>query len=111
LRGMRLPTLDDGVSDSMRAAIEAARADGDSVGGAIECAVVGVPAGVGEPFFDSVESRISALAFSVPAVKAIAFGKGYELCGMRGSEANDSLYFDGDAVRARTNHNGGVIGG
>lgn len=111
LRGMRLPTLDDGVSDSMRAAIEAARADGDSVGGAIECAVVGVPAGVGEPFFDSVESRISALAFSVPAVKAIAFGKGYELCGMRGSEANDSLYFDGGVVMARTNHNGGVIGG
>lgn len=111
LRSMRIPVLDAAVEEKMRAAIEAAKADGDSVGGAIECAVTGVPAGVGEPFFESVESRVSALAFSVPAVKAVAFGKGFEVAGMRGSECNDGYFYDGGVVAARTNNNGGVIGG
>lgn len=111
MRAERIPLLDPTKREAVRAAIEAARGDGDSVGGTIECAVVGVPAGVGEPFFESVESRISALAFSVPAVKAVAFGGGFGLTKMRGSQCNDSMYYDGGTVRTRTNNNGGVIGG
>ena len=83
----------------------------DSVGGVIECAAVGVRAGVGSPFFGSVESVVSQLAFSVPAVKAIAFGDGMALAEMRGSEANDAMRMDGDGVTCESNHNGGVTGG
>ena len=83
----------------------------DSVGGVIECAAVGVRAGVGSPFFGSVESVVSQLAFSVPAVKAIAFGDGMALAEMCGSEANDAMRMDGDGVTCESNHNGGVTGG
>lgn len=76
----------------------------------IECAAVGVRAGVGSPFFGSVESVVSQLAFSVPAVKAIAFGDGMALAEMRGSEANDAMRMDGDGVTCESNHNGGVTG-
>ncbi len=95
----------------LQAEILAAQSEGDSVGGTIECFALGLPCGVGEPFFDSLESRISALAFSVPAVKGIEFGTGFALSRMRGSAANDPYYFDGDTVKTRTNHNGGILGG
>jgi len=91
--------------------ILAAKADGDSVGGAIECVILGVPAGVGAPIFGSVESKISAMMFSVPAVKAVEFGAGVEFAAMRGSEANDEFYIENGEIRTRTNHNGGVNGG
>lgn len=107
----RIPLLDGSRRDAMRAAVEEARADGDSVGGTVQCAVVGVKAGMGAPFFESVESVISSLAFSVPAVKAVAFGDGFALASMRGSGANDPMYYDGSEVKTRTNRNGGVIGG
>jgi chorismate synthase len=92
--------------------ILAAKADGDSLGGVIECVVAGLPAGVGEPMFDSVEAVIAHAVFSVPAVKGIEFGAGFAAAEMRGSENNDALFFDenGD-VRARTNNAGGVLGG
>jgi len=91
--------------------ILAAKADGDSVGGAVSCVISGVPAGVGAPVFGSVESKISAMMFSVPAVKAVEFGVGVEFANMRGSEANDEFYVEDGEIRTRTNHNGGVNGG
>jgi chorismate synthase len=95
----------------MESEIEVARRDGDSVGGTIECRVVGLPVGVGEPFFDSVEGAIAHLAFAIPAVKAIEFGAGFGATRMRGSEHNDPFYYDGPTVRTRTNHAGGILGG
>ena len=105
------PVLDDKAGERMQKLIEHCRDQLDSVGGVIECAAVGVRAGVGSPFFGSVESVVSQLAFSVPAVKAIAFGDGMALAEMRGSEANDAMRMDGDGVTCESNHNGGVTGG
>ena len=107
----RFPLLNPEKEAPMRRAVAEARAAQDSVGGVIECAAVGVRAGVGSPFFGSVESVVSQLAFSVPAVKAIAFGDGMALAEMRGSEANDAMRMDGDGVTCESNHNGGVTGG
>ncbi|MDE7070450.1 MAG: chorismate synthase [Clostridia bacterium] len=105
------PLVDTGKFTAMDYLIKEAREEGDSVGGTIECAVVGVPAGVGEPFFESVESKISSLLFSVPAVKGIEFGKGFELTKMKGSKANDSFRCLGNKVFTATNNNGGILGG
>jgi chorismate synthase len=88
-----------------------AKSDGDSVGGIVEAAAFGVPAGLGEPFFDSVESRLASLFFSVPAVKGVEFGAGFAISHMRGSEANDGIGADGGAIYSHTNNNGGVLGG
>ena len=95
----------------MISAIEDAANRGDSVGGELETGVVGMPAGIGEPFFNSVESKLSSLLFSVPAVKGVEFGAGFEIAGMTGQEANDEFYMEGDRVMTRTNHNGGINGG
>lgn len=95
----------------MAEAIALARRDGDSLGGVIETRVTGLPVGLGEPFFDSIESVLAHLAFSVPAVKAVEFGAGFRAARLRGSEHNDAFYFEGDAVRTRTNRAGGVLGG
>ena len=83
--------LDAAVEEPMKAAIRAAGAEGDSVGGVLETAILGLPAGIGEPYFDSVESEIAHLAFSIPAVKGIEFGTGFGFAGLRGSEANDAF--------------------
>ncbi len=111
LRTQALPVLDATCIEAMQEAVYGARAEGDSVGGVIECAIIGVPAGVGDPFFDSVESRIAQLAFSVPAVKGISFGKGFALTYAKGSEANDAYCIKEGKVQTKTNHNGGVLGG
>jgi chorismate synthase len=95
----------------MTAAIEQAGAEGDSVGGVLETYVYGMPAGVGEPFFDSVESMLSHALFSIPGIKGVEFGLGFGFAERRGSEANDPFYFDGDTVKTRTNNNGGINGG
>ena len=95
----------------MEAEIEVARRAGDSLGGIVECRVEGLPVGVGEPFFDSVEGAVAHLAFAIPAVKAIEFGAGFGGTRMHGSEHNDPFYYEGDRVRTRTNHAGGVLGG
>lgn len=111
LAKMPFPLLDTEKEDAMCERILSARAEGDSVGGTVECAVVGLPVGLGEHMFDGVEGRIAALAFSVPAVKGIEFGAGFAAATMRGSENNDSFYMAGDTVRTRTNHCGGILGG
>lgn len=91
--------------------ILAAKADGDSVGGVLETAVTGIPAGVGEPWFDTVEGMLSHAIFSIPAVKGIEFGLGFGFTDKLGSEVNDQMYVDGDTVKCYTNNNGGVLGG
>ncbi len=102
---------DPDAASRMEAAIAAARREGDSLGGVVEVRIEGVPIGVGEPFFDSVESAIAHLAFSVPAVKAIEFGAGFRAARMRGSQHNDPFIWAGDRVRTETNHAGGILGG
>jgi chorismate synthase len=92
--------------------IAAARAEGDSVGGVIEITASAVPPGLGEPFFGSVESRLSELLFSIPAVKGVEFGGGFAMAAMRGSEANDPLALDLEGQPfSKTNHAGGLLGG
>lgn len=81
------------------------------MGGILETAILGLPAGVGEPYFDSVESLISHMAFSVPAVKGIEFGTGFGFADLKGSEANDAFRMKGDSVVTATNHNAGINGG
>lgn len=98
-------------AERMAEAIAAARKEGDSLGGIIETRIYGCPVGVGEPFFDSVESVIAHLALSVPAVKGIEFGAGFRAAGMRGSQHNDAFGWDGQRVVTQTNHSGGVLGG
>jgi len=95
----------------MEEAIAVARRDGDSLGGIIEVRATGLPVGLGEPFFDSIESTVAHLAFSVPAVKAIEFGAGFRAARMKGSEHNDPFVWVGGAVRTETNHAGGILGG
>ena len=103
--------LDPGREAAMQAAIRAAGAEGDSVGGVLETMVTGLPAGVGEPWFDSVESELAHIAFAIPAVKGIEFGSGFAFADMRGSEANDAFRLQGGQIVTATNHNGGVNGG
>ncbi len=97
--------------EAMRDVIEAARRDGDSVGGIVECAAVGLPAGLGDPLFDGLENRLSAAVFGIPAVRGVEFGNGFAAAALRGSQNNDTYYLDGDTVRTRTNNHGGVLGG
>lgn len=98
--------------EDIKKSILEAKKEGDSLGGIVECAAIGVEAGIGEPFFDSVESKISSIVFSIPAIKGIEFGSGFEITKMKGSDTNDSFYFDEDkSVKTRTNHNGGINGG
>ena len=111
LHAQRFPLLNPAMESAMRDVVEAARTAGDSVGGVVACAAVGVPAGWGEPFFGSVESVLSGLLFSIPAVKGVSFGAGFGLTTMLGSEANDPFYYEQAEVRTRTNHHGGVLGG
>ncbi|MBR5409609.1 MAG: chorismate synthase [Clostridia bacterium] len=103
--------LDENACEKMIAAIEAAAEEGDSVGGVLETAVCGLPAGVGEPWFDSVESMLSHVLFSIPAVKGVEFGDGFLICDKKGSEANDGMRLNGDTLTFLSNHNGGVLGG
>lgn len=105
------PVLDKNAGEAMQAIIWAAGQEGDSVGGVLETAATGLSAGVGEPFFDSVESTLSHLLFSIPAVKGVEFGSGFAMAGMNGSTANDALCIKNGAVATKTNHNGGINGG
>ena len=95
----------------MQAAILSAKEDNDSAGGVLETAVVGLPAGVGEPWFDSLEGLLSHGLFSIPGVKGVEFGDGFALAGMRGSEANDAFRPSENGIVTATNHNGGINGG
>lgn len=103
--------LDDEKGGEMQEKILEAKSQGDSVGGVLETAVTGLPAGVGEPWFDSVESLISHALFGIPAVKGVEFGAGFSICDMLGSEANDSFRVKEGKVVTETNNNGGINGG
>ncbi|MBR5295575.1 MAG: chorismate synthase [Clostridia bacterium] len=105
-------TLSDAAKEEMEKVILAAKEDRDSVGGVLETAVIGVPGGVGEPWFDTLESVLSHALFSIPAIKGVEFGDGFALSKMRGSAANDAYYLDKDgAVKTKSNHCGGILGG
>lgn len=104
--------IPDPTPEQMEAAILAAKAELDSVGGRIRCSVTGLPVGLGSPDFGcNVEGIFSQYLFAVPAVKAVGFGLGTGFADLRGSQANDPFYMDGDTVKTRTNHTGGVNGG
>ena len=108
LREEKLPVLTKDIGEQMEAAILAAKAEGDSVGGIVECMVTGLPVGLGDPFFDSLESELSHMTFSIPAVKGIEFGDGFGLAAMKGSAANDGMHWAEGKVETKTNHNGGI---
>lgn len=104
--------LDDSAMIPMKQFIELVASEGDSVGGILKTAVIGMPGGVGEPWFDSVESMLSHALFSIPAIKGVEFGDGFKLADMRGSEANDAYRMGNEnTVITSTNHNGGINGG
>ena len=105
------PTVSDARGEEMQQAILAAAAEGDSLGGVIECIATGVPAGLGDPMFDGMENRIAQLVFAIPAVKGIEFGAGFEAAKMRGSENNDAFIVEKGQVKTQTNHAGGILGG
>lgn len=104
-------TADAALADAMAQEIEAARRDGDSVGGVVECVTEGLPVGLGDPIMDSVESLLAHALFSVPAVKGIEFGDGFGLASARGSSVRDEWTAEAGALRTRANHNGGALGG
>ena len=105
------PVADDAVGQRMIAAIEAAKKDGDSVGGIIECRITGLPAGLGDPMFDGMENRIAKAVFGVPAVKGIEFGNGFAAAGLRGSQNNYRFGLENGKVVTMTNRCGGILGG
>ena len=105
------PVLDRDSATLMKEKIISAKADCNSVGGVLETAVIGLPAGLGEPWFDTVEGMLSHAMFSVPAVKGIEFGLGFEFADKTGSQANDQMYVENGNVKCYTNNNGGVTGG
>lgn len=106
-----LPALSDGAREDMLKEIFSAKKDGDSVGGVVECCVFGLPVGCGGLIRAGLESEIARNVYAIPAVKGVEFGAGFDISSMRGSQANDSFYFDGDEVKTRTNNSGGINGG
>lgn len=105
------PVINSEIGDSMRQRIATARAEGDSVGGIIECAVTGLPAGLGEPMFGGAESRIAQIVYGVPAVKGVEFGAGFACGNAFGSELNDGYTVQDGTVKTLSNHAGGILGG
>lgn len=105
------PMVEDAAGEAIRAAIAAAKAEGDSVGGIIECAVLGLPVGLGGPLFDGMEGKIASIIFGIPAVKGIEFGAGFAAAALRGSENNDAFTVENGTVKTVTNHCGGILGG
>ena len=111
LSGKEFPIVDDSHGEFMKETILYARENGDSVGGTIECKVLGLPAGLGDPMFGGMENRIARIAFGIPAVKGIEFGDGFASAKLKGSENNDAFYIEDGKVKTKTNHCGGILGG
>ena len=111
LKEKEMPVLCENAEKEMIAAIEKARNEGDSVGGVLTTAVTGVPAGVGEPWFDTAEGVLSHAMFSVPGIKGVEFGAGFAFSEMKGSQANDPFFTKDGRVQTKTNNNGGINGG
>ena len=105
------PTVDEAAGEAMQGAIAQARAQGDSLGGVIECAVLGLPAGLGDPMFGGMENRIAAIVFGIPAVKGVEFGAGFAAAKLQGSQNNDSYTVKDGRIETRGNHCGGILGG
>jgi chorismate synthase len=111
IKNKKFPVLNDIKGEEMKREIEKAREQLDSVGGIIECGVFGMPVGIGDPFFDSMESLISHMIFSIPAVKGIEFGAGFAVSKKYGSENNDTYILESDKIKTKTNNAGGINGG
>ncbi len=105
------PVLNPAAGRKMQEAIAAAKADGDSVGGTIECIITGIPAGLGGPMFDGMESRISQIIFGIPAIKGINFGSGFSGSYLRGSQNNDPFVLRDGKIQTERNYAGGILGG
>ena len=122
LKMLNFPVMDIKAKEQMLAAIENVKQAGDSLGGIVECAAIGLPAGIGEPMFDGMENRLASILFGIPAVKGIEFGNGFAAAGLKGSENNDAFIIaarchgDGSpdttkTIKTRTNNHGGILGG
>ena len=103
--------LNEDIGKDMINAIKAVKAEGDSIGGVVETAIIGLPAGIGEPWFDSMESMLSHAVFSIPAVKGLEFGAGFSFADMKGSVANDGFENTDGKIHTKTNNSGGINGG
>jgi chorismate synthase len=111
LSSAEFPTLSDAAAELMKDEIMRAKSEKDSVGGTLECAVIGMPAGIGDPIFDGIENRISAAVFGIPAIKGIEFGARFESARMLGSENNDDFISVDGKISTVTNNHGGILGG
>jgi chorismate synthase len=111
LRNMDFPVISEEKAGMMKAEILKAREEGDSVGGVVEVYILNLPAGLGEPFFDSLESRLSQMIFSIPSIKGIEFGAGFGITKFKGSKANDPYFYENGEIFTKGNNNGGVLGG
>ena len=109
--GSDFPVIDPEAGAQMRHKIAEARAQGDSVGGVIECYVVGLPAGLGGPMFGGLESRIASACYGIPGVKGVDFGAGFSAAYLKGSENNDPYTLENGVIRTKSNHAGGILGG
>ena len=105
------PVVNDEKGEEMKTLIRSVRAEGDSIGGTVECAVCGIPAGLAETLYGGLESRISASVFAIPAVKGIEFGRGFESSTLKGSENNDAFRIKDGKIVTETNNHGGILGG
>ncbi|QSX06090.1 chorismate synthase [Sedimentibacter sp. zth1] len=111
LKCLDFPTINDVASEKMKNEILKAKEENNSVGGDVEVFVLNMPVGIGEPMFDSIESRISHMMFSIPAIKGIEFGDGFDISNSKGFDANDNYCMEKDKIMTKSNHNGGVLGG
>lgn len=112
LRNMLLPVLNEEIIPEMEKVILKAKENSNSVGGTVEIGVTGLKAGIGDPFFESMESELARMMFSIPSIKGLEFGAGFSIAEMTGYEANDEMYYDENGnVKSYTNNNGGIIGG
>ncbi|MDD2496711.1 MAG: chorismate synthase [Desulfitobacteriaceae bacterium] len=111
VRKKEFPAIFAETAEMMKGAIQKAREDQDSVGGVVETVVGNVPPGIGDPFFNSMESSLAQIIFSIPGVKGLEFGSGFDVTRMKGSQANDCYYLKKNEIKTRSNHNGGILGG
>jgi chorismate synthase len=111
IAGSRVRCHDRRASELMEKVILQVKKGKDSIGGTVSCAIIGVPGGIGDPFFDTIEGEISKWMFSIPGIKSVAFGSGSECPAMRGSEFNDPFEVKNGRIITSTNHSGGVLGG
>ncbi|MGI5963598.1 MAG: chorismate synthase [Lawsonibacter sp.] len=111
IKNASFPVLEAEAGEGMRQTILTARAEGDSVGGVVECLAIGLPPGIGDPMFGGMESRLAAALFGIPAVKGVEFGEGFDAAYMRGSEHNDPFQIVNGVISPASNHAGGLLGG